>query len=107
MDTDDLSTPTYQGIIIEAERLNHDLTLQFGILASGCKNDDDYLNKSETIIREWLSEDNLGVVSDYIFYGEEIDPEAFRTTLKKLLSNIAEIRKSRWTGEHTKTNKNG
>lgn len=52
MDTDDLSTPTYQGIIIEAERLNHDLTLQFGILASGCKNDDDYLNKSETIIRE-------------------------------------------------------
>jgi hypothetical protein len=31
MDTDDLSIPTRSGIIIEAEKFNHDLTLQFGI----------------------------------------------------------------------------
>lgn len=43
MDTDDLSIPTYDGVLIKAERFNHDLTLQFGVLASQCKNDDDYL----------------------------------------------------------------
>ena len=37
MDTDDLSIPTYNGIIIEAENFNHDLTIQFGVLASNCK----------------------------------------------------------------------
>ncbi len=34
MDTDDLSIPTYYGVIIEPENFNHDLTLQFGMLAS-------------------------------------------------------------------------
>ncbi|MCZ4319036.1 hypothetical protein O4H26_08545 [Aequorivita viscosa] len=44
MDTDDLSRSTYNGIIIEEEKSNNDLRLQFGVLASICKNDDDYLN---------------------------------------------------------------
>lgn len=94
MDTDDLSIPTYQGIIIEAEQFNDDLALQFGVLASECRNDYDYLDKSEARIKEWLSDDNFDVVADDIFYGEEIDLEAFRTILKKLLSNIGEIRKT-------------
>ena len=34
MDTDDLSNETYKAVIIEAEKFNHDLTLQFGILAT-------------------------------------------------------------------------
>lgn len=37
MNTDDLSIPTCQGIISEVERFNHDLTLQFGVLASAVK----------------------------------------------------------------------
>jgi len=42
MDTDDLSIPTYkEGIILEAERFNHDLTLQFGLLSSSCKDDEE------------------------------------------------------------------
>ncbi|MDQ6762709.1 MAG: hypothetical protein M3015_08780 [Bacteroidota bacterium] len=36
MDTDELSSKTYRAIIIEAEKFNHDLTLQFGVLASSC-----------------------------------------------------------------------
>ncbi len=32
MDTDDLSEKTYRAIMVEAERFNHDLTLQFGLL---------------------------------------------------------------------------
>jgi len=94
MDTDNLSILTYRDIITEAERFNHNLTLQFGILASECKNDDDYLNKSEAIIKQWLSENNTGIVAADIFYGEDINLDAFRTILKKLLSNIAKIRKT-------------
>lgn len=94
MDTDDLSIPTYNGVIIEAEKFNHDLTLQFGVLASDCKDDDDYLNKAERMIKNWLKVDDFEEMLDDIFYGEPVDEEEFRNTLKKLLSNIAEIRKT-------------
>ncbi|MBS1739460.1 MAG: hypothetical protein JST88_02850 [Bacteroidetes bacterium] len=94
MDTDDLSIPTYNGIISEAEKFNHDLTLQFGVLASSCKDDDDYLNQAEAMIKDWLEDEDFDVVADDIFFGEYVDLEKFRATLKKLLSNIAEIRKT-------------
>jgi hypothetical protein len=32
MDTDDLSTEAYDAILIEAEKLTHDLTLHYGLL---------------------------------------------------------------------------
>ncbi|MBS1775640.1 MAG: hypothetical protein JSS64_05090 [Bacteroidetes bacterium] len=94
MDTDDLSIPTYNGIISEAEKFNHDLTLQFGVLASSCKDDDDYLNQAEAMIKDWLEDEDFDVVADDIFFGEYVDLEKSRATLKKLLSNIAEIRKT-------------
>ncbi len=94
MDTDDLSIPTYNGIIIEAEKFNHDLTLQFGVLASDCKDDDDYINQAETMIKQWLTHEDFDVIVDDIFFGEFVDFNAFRNTLGKLLSNIAEIRKT-------------
>jgi len=94
MDTDDLSIPTYKGIIIEAEKFNHDLTLQFGVLASGCKDDDDYLNQTEDLIKEWLQIDEFEDIIDDIFYGESVNEKEFKKTLNKLLSNIAEIRKT-------------
>ncbi len=94
MDTDDLSIPTYKGIIIEAEKFNHDLTLQFGVLASGCKDDDDYLNQAEDLIKEWLQIDEFEDIIDDIFYGESVNEKEFKKTLNKLLSNIAEIRKT-------------
>ncbi|MDZ4147232.1 MAG: hypothetical protein U1C58_03020 [Flavobacteriaceae bacterium] len=59
MDTDDLSIPTYNGIIVEAERFNHDLTLQFGALAANCKDDDEYLNQAEALIKRGLNKDNM------------------------------------------------
>lgn len=94
MDTDDLSIPTYQGIILEAEKFNHDLTLQFGLLASGCKDDDDYLNQAEVLIKSWLKENNFQLNIDDIFFGEKVNKLAFRNTLEKILSNISEIRKT-------------
>jgi len=94
MDTDDLSIPTYKGIIGEAERFNHDLTLQFGVLASDCKDDDDYLNQAEAMIKEWLADEDFDVIADDIFFGEYVDLDEFKATLEKLLANIIEIRKT-------------
>jgi hypothetical protein len=42
MDTDELSDETYSGIIPEAEKFPHDITLRFGILSYGCKNESAY-----------------------------------------------------------------
>jgi hypothetical protein len=94
MDTDDLSIPTYQGIILEAEKFNYDLTLQFRLLASGCKDDDDYLNQAEALIKSWLKENNFQLNIDDIFFGEKVNKLVFRNTLEKILSNISEIRKT-------------
>ncbi|WP_026837323.1 hypothetical protein [Gillisia sp. JM1] len=94
MDTDDLSIPTYNGILTEAEKFNHDLTLQFGVLASQCKNDDDYLAKAELIIKEWLNEEDFDDIKDDIFYGESVDFTEFKKILAKIITNIAEIRKT-------------
>jgi len=38
MDTDDLSKEAYNGIIIEAEKLTHDLTLHYGLLSNDSEN---------------------------------------------------------------------
>lgn len=42
MDTDDLSTEAFSGITIESEKFDRDLSLQFGLLASQCKDEEDY-----------------------------------------------------------------
>ncbi|AKP49972.1 hypothetical protein [Cyclobacterium amurskyense] len=94
MDTDDLSIPTYKGIISEAEKFNHDLTLQFGVLASSCKDDDDYLNQAEALIKDWLQMNDFEDIIDGIFFGQKVNENAFRKTLNITLSNIAEIRKT-------------
>ena len=53
MDTDELSEETYNAVLISAEKFNHNLTLQFGLLANECINDDDYLQKAKQLIAEW------------------------------------------------------
>ena len=94
MDTDDLSIETYNRIITEAEKFNHDLTLQFGVLASESKNDNDYLDKAEALIKEWLNVKDFDDIIDDVFYGEDVDCDEFKVTLNKLLTNITEIRKT-------------
>lgn len=46
MDTDDLSTEAYNAVLIESERLTHDLTIHFGVIAKDCKNEKVYLDKA-------------------------------------------------------------
>src|SRR5258705_1314895 len=91
MDTDELSTETYKGIMIEAEKFNHDLTLQFGILASSCKNEKEYLSKAKKLIEE-IQEFDKPDLSD-MFFGSPPDKKYLLLTLKKILINISEIEK--------------
>lgn len=94
MDTDDLSIPTYNGIIIEAEKFNHDLTLQFGILSGECQNDDDYLNSAELLIQYWIKIKDFNQIIENVFYDSPVNEIEFKNTLEKILNNINEIRKT-------------
>lgn len=92
MDTDDLSTEAYQGIIIEAEKLNHDLTLQFGGLASHCKDEEDYLNKASDLIFELRTLDKEELID--VFFGNLPDINSLNLTLDRIIENIYQIRKT-------------
>jgi len=83
MDTDDLSKETYQAVLITAEKFNHNLCIQFGILASDCRDDDDYLTNASQLIKEWKS--NLENSIDDIFF-DTVRPKPM--VFKALLSTI-------------------
>jgi len=58
MDTDDLSREAYSGILIEAEKLTHDLTLHFGLLSYDCKNKTEYIEKAKKLTDEKMELDD-------------------------------------------------
>lgn len=91
MDTDDLSTETYNGIIIEAEKFNHDLTLQFGVLYHVVKTKTSTWTKSQTLISELrlLEEEELFDV----FFANLPDKKSLNLTLDRIIENISKIRK--------------
>ncbi|MCH8569067.1 MAG: hypothetical protein LAT67_12410 [Balneolales bacterium] len=69
MDTDELSKEAYQAVIIEAEKFHQDLTLQFGLLASLCKDEEEYLDEALDLISE-LRSYNANQLSD-VFLGKK------------------------------------
>lgn len=90
MDTDDLSREAYDGIILEAEKLTHDLTLYYGSLSSDCKDETKYIDKAEELTREIMKyEDNE---LDDLFWGNPPDREKLNFTLNKIIENIKEVR---------------
>jgi hypothetical protein len=68
LDTDDLSINTYNAVIVEAERFHHDLTLQFGLLASGANSDDEYLDRAEAMISHWKTNWEMSELMVEVFY---------------------------------------
>lgn len=91
MDTDELSEQTYKAIIIEAELFNHDLTLQFGVLSSSCKDEDDYIKKSLDLIEEMKTYDKIDL--DDMFFGNPPEMKAFQFTLNKIEGNIKKVKR--------------
>ena len=95
MDTDDLSKEAYYGIILEAERFNHDLTLQFGLLSYNCLDENEYLEKSIELINEHR-EIKTGELED-IFYDKIPNLKSFKKILNKIEDNIKIIKKTPFT----------
>lgn len=91
MDTDELSTETHKGVIIEADKFNHDLALQFGLMASSCKNEKAYLIKAKSLIKE-IQKLDKPTLSD-MFFGLPPNKKKLYLTLEKILINISEIKK--------------
>ena len=91
MDTEELSTEVYNGIIIEAEKFNHDLTLQFGVMAASCNNEGEYLHNAKELIKQIKTLDKSDL-SD-MFFDSPPAKKYLLLSLKKILANIAEIEK--------------
>lgn len=90
MDTDDLSKEAYDGILIEAEKLTHDLTLHFGLLADTCENETEYIEKARKLTKEIMGIDYYKL--DDIFWGNPPDKEKLNLTCKKILENIEKVK---------------
>lgn len=91
MDTDDLSIETYKGVIIEAEKLTHDLTLHYGVLSGDCKNETEYLDKAEKLTRGIMQAEDWEL--DDIFWGNPPKKDKLHLTLRKILTNIEKVNK--------------
>jgi len=89
MDTDDLSNETYKAVIIEAEKFNHDLTLQFGVLASSSKNEEEYLKNAKELINEIKELDKYDL--EDIFFGNIPNIAQLHKCLWQMELNIAEV----------------
>ncbi len=89
IDTGDLTEKTYQAIMIEAERFDHNLTLQFGLLSYQCKDEIDFIKKSKQLIMQMLKY-NMADIDD-MFFGEPPQKKEFHNALNKILENISSI----------------
>ncbi len=90
MDTDDLSRESYHGILIEAEKLTHDLTLHFGLISYDCKNETEYIEKAKKLT-EMIMEVEDDEMDD-LFWGNPPDKEKLILTCKKILENIEKVK---------------
>ena len=91
MDTTDLSIEAYNAVLINAEKFHHDFTLQFGVLASYCKNENEYLEESLLLIEE--CEENIEEALEEIFYEKTPEINKFKSVLKEIKKAIKEIQK--------------
>ncbi len=90
MDTDDLSNEAYKGIILEAEKFDHSLTLRFGVLAKDCEKEEDYFKQAKELIDELChaDEDEL----EWAFFGEIPNRKMLYKTLDKITENIENVK---------------
>lgn len=92
MDTNDLSRETHIAIIDTAEEFHHDLTLQFGVMASDCTTDNEFLNESESLINNWIDNLNSEYLIEDIFFDNPPNSKDLKLILYKILENISKVR---------------
>ncbi|MDP2303028.1 MAG: hypothetical protein Q8N03_11465 [Ignavibacteria bacterium] len=91
MDTDDLLEEAYSAVIINAEKFHHDLTLQFGVMASDCKDESEYLKEALLLIKEF--ESDIEEAIDEIFYENIPEKSKFKSALKEIKKSIKDVQK--------------
>jgi hypothetical protein len=89
MDTDELSDEAYSGIIFEAEKFLHEMTLHFGVLASRCKNEDEYIQSALMLVNSLREAKH----NDYwdIFFAKTPTVKSVHNVLDKIERNIQNI----------------
>jgi hypothetical protein len=90
MDTDDLSKESYEGILSEAEKSSHDLTLQFGLLSGDCKNKTEYIDRAEKLSREIIQAEDREIYD--LFLGNPPEKGKLDLTCKKISDNIQQVK---------------
>ena len=90
MDTGDLSRESYEGILIETEKLTHDLTIHYGVLSYDCKDETEYIDKAEKLTREIIEADDVEL--DDLFWGNPPDKERLYFTCRKIIENIEKVK---------------
>ncbi len=85
-----MSTEAYDGILIEAEKLTHDLTLHYGVLSGHCKSEHEFIGKAEKMTREFLKAEEWEI--DDLFWGNPPEIEKLEFTCNKILENIKKVR---------------
>lgn len=98
MDTDDLSREAYEGILLEAEKLTHDLTLHYGLLSGFCEDEADYIDKAIELTNEIMQVDDWEL--DDLFCGNLPDKEKLKFTLQTIIANIEHIKKTPIENRH-------
>ena len=91
MDTQDLSREAYEGILLEAEKLTHDLTLQYGLLSGYCNDEAEYFEKAIQMTREIMQADDWEL--DDLFWENHPGKEKLNFTLQTIIANIEHIKK--------------
>ena len=90
MDTDELSEAAYEAVIVAAERFDHNLTLQFGLLSEDCEDENDFLEKSLELIDELKNLDPEEL--NDVFFGELPNVSQLKKTLDQIAQNINKVK---------------
>src|SRR6056297_980224 len=98
MDTDELSTETYEAILVEAERFNHNFTLHLGALSYDCENEQEFIEKAEQLLYDLKEADPEELID--VFFGELPDIDTFHQTINKIFRNLEEVKKIPFEKRH-------
>ena len=89
MKAEELSNEIYNGVIIEADNFDAELSSQFEVLAEESSNESEYLQKAKKLIEEINSYDDEELTD--LFYGETPNRRGLEITLKQISNNILEL----------------
>ncbi len=97
MDTDDLTEEAYRGIIIEAERYDHNLTLRFGVLSYECKDEAEYIAGAKKLIQRLRKATDAQV--DDVFFGDPWNRKDLTAALDRISDNISKLPEKKIKGK--------